>query len=290
MRRHPGPPLPNMRTALPCLLPRGRFLQSHGFTLLELLFVVAMIATLAAISVPNFLEAQMRSKIDRTEQQFEILADALDAYRLDQGDLPPNVVSEEMYRSTLARIQKAEATETSGTQTQPSGLFYSRSYSGRSQESPFPSLLQANGISLIRLTTPVAYCARSVVTLDDAFSSRYYRSSESDVPTSDTQVVRDLATLRQWDRWEGILYWRLEPPASMPGEKSCALLVSSGPADGFDCRMTSVGLQVRPYDVTNGTSSGGVFYRFVPRQPAWFNLDYSSKPVPETQPGLDGEL
>jgi len=38
-----------------------------AFTLIELLIVVAIIAILSAIAVPNFLEAQTRSKVSRTQ-------------------------------------------------------------------------------------------------------------------------------------------------------------------------------------------------------------------------------
>jgi len=56
-----------------------------GFTLIELLIVVAIIAILAAIAVPNFLEAQIRSKVSRAKTDMRTLATALETYFVDNN-------------------------------------------------------------------------------------------------------------------------------------------------------------------------------------------------------------
>jgi len=57
--------------------------KRRGFTLIELLIVVAIIAILAAIAVPNFLEAQVRSKVARVKSDLRTLATAQEAYFVD---------------------------------------------------------------------------------------------------------------------------------------------------------------------------------------------------------------
>lgn len=59
-----------------------------GFTLIELLIVVAIIAILAAIAVPNFLEAQVRSKVSRVRSDQRSLATAIEAYYVDNNEYP----------------------------------------------------------------------------------------------------------------------------------------------------------------------------------------------------------
>lgn len=61
-----------------------------GFTLIELLIVVAIIAILAAIAVPNFLEAQIRAKVGRAESDMRTIATGLEAYAVDYHKYPPN--------------------------------------------------------------------------------------------------------------------------------------------------------------------------------------------------------
>jgi prepilin-type N-terminal cleavage/methylation domain-containing protein len=57
--------------------------SNQGFTLIELLIVVAIIAILAAIAVPNFLEAQTRSKVSRIQADFRTFATAQESYYVD---------------------------------------------------------------------------------------------------------------------------------------------------------------------------------------------------------------
>ncbi len=59
--------------------------RSFGFTLIELLIVVAIIGILAAIAVPNFLNAQTRSKIARVEADLRSIDVALQSYRIDNN-------------------------------------------------------------------------------------------------------------------------------------------------------------------------------------------------------------
>lgn len=62
--------------------------MKKAFTLIELLIVVAIIAILAAIAVPNFLEAQTRAKISRTRADMRTIATALETYKIDVTKYP----------------------------------------------------------------------------------------------------------------------------------------------------------------------------------------------------------
>ena len=61
---------------------------TQGFTLIELLIVVAIIAILAAIAIPNFIEAQVRSKVSRAKADMRSIATALEGYRVDNTGYP----------------------------------------------------------------------------------------------------------------------------------------------------------------------------------------------------------
>jgi type II secretion system protein G len=59
-----------------------------AFSLVELLVVVAILAILSAIAVPNFIEAQTRAKISRARTDMRTLATALETYAVDHNAYP----------------------------------------------------------------------------------------------------------------------------------------------------------------------------------------------------------
>lgn len=63
-------------------------MSRYGFTLIELLIVVAIIAILAAIAIPNFLAAQTRSKIARVQEEMRTIGTALEAYDIEYNCYP----------------------------------------------------------------------------------------------------------------------------------------------------------------------------------------------------------
>ena len=63
----------------------------RAFTLIELLIVVAIIGILAAIAVPNFLNARLRATITRVQSDMLAFEKAYEMYRLDKNSFPPHI-------------------------------------------------------------------------------------------------------------------------------------------------------------------------------------------------------
>ena len=64
-------------------------MKRSAFTLIELLIVVAIIGILAAIAVPNFLNAQTRAKVARVHADLRSLSMAIEQFAMDNNDKYP---------------------------------------------------------------------------------------------------------------------------------------------------------------------------------------------------------
>jgi prepilin-type N-terminal cleavage/methylation domain-containing protein len=115
-----------------------------GFTLIELLIVVAIIAILAAIVAPNFLEAQTRSKVSRVKADQRSMATALEAYRIDYNQYPEGTDNPAKYDQKIADLLAAH----------PGGDLSPGYYGFRTRDSD-PSIVA--GIHFFTLTTPIAF-------------------------------------------------------------------------------------------------------------------------------------
>ncbi|HOJ62102.1 MAG TPA: prepilin-type N-terminal cleavage/methylation domain-containing protein [bacterium] len=62
--------------------------MNRSFTLIELLIVVAIIGILAAIAVPNFLNAQVRAKVSRAKADIRTMENAVMMYMIDNNGRP----------------------------------------------------------------------------------------------------------------------------------------------------------------------------------------------------------
>ncbi|MCC6547541.1 prepilin-type N-terminal cleavage/methylation domain-containing protein [Candidatus Sumerlaeota bacterium] len=213
-----------------------------GFTLIELLIVVAIIAILAAIAVPNFLEAQTRSKVSRAKADMRSLATGIESYYVDNNSYPKG---------------------------NPFNL------SARASGDP-PTMQYW---ILERLSTPIAYMTSAL--LPDPFLTKARSGSvngatgawgnePNGTPISPTEQFEN----RHYKYFAGLSgsLSNVAALVSNPGDKANSfwLLYSSGPkntriqlAGGglMGSSATTAGVSNNVYDPTNGTVSRGNIYR-----------------------------
>jgi prepilin-type N-terminal cleavage/methylation domain-containing protein len=69
------------------------FHSNKAFTLVEIMVVVAIIALLASIAVPNFLRARKRSQATRMLEDLRIIDSAIDQYAIENNKAGGNNVN-----------------------------------------------------------------------------------------------------------------------------------------------------------------------------------------------------
>jgi type II secretion system protein G len=78
--------------------------RESGFTLIELLIVIAIIGILAAIAIPNLLNAVQRGKQKRTMSDMRALATAVEAYAVDNNTYPAAACNPGLFTSGTENI------------------------------------------------------------------------------------------------------------------------------------------------------------------------------------------
>jgi len=66
--------------------------KKAGFTLVEIMIVVAIIALLAAIAVPNFLRSRKRSQATQVLEDLRVIDAAIDLYSIENNKTNGNAI------------------------------------------------------------------------------------------------------------------------------------------------------------------------------------------------------
>jgi prepilin-type N-terminal cleavage/methylation domain-containing protein len=208
-----------------------------GFTLIELLIVVAIIAILAAIAVPNFLEAQVRSKVARVNSDLRTLALAVESYGVDNNSYPMNMLVEQTNGNEVDPWipQNPNYAQTPGTNNE----FHFSRVVGLSITSPVAYISSVPEDPFHMVGMPIAEGSTLTASGRNSVVKQYLYSNSRTGAAS--QVTRD-----QFDLVYGA--WRLW--SGGPGRTRRDIYL----------RSPSTASMI-PYDPTNGSISTGSIWR-----------------------------
>lgn len=111
--------------------------------------MVAIVGLLAAIAVPNFLNAQVRAKIARTQAEVRMISIGLESYRIDNGVYPPslnNLTTPIAYLSQVPSDPFLEESERYGYRVGTATYEYLVLSVGPDEKADSPSDLTAEGV------------------------------------------------------------------------------------------------------------------------------------------------
>jgi len=208
---------------------------SRAFTLIELLIVVAIIAILAAIAVPNFLEAQTRAKVSRAKADMRSLAVGIETWNVDNNHY----------------------------------LYCNGNSSGLDQRNSQPNPRPNSRPTFERLTSPIAYL--SSIFPDPFRGTKVWNdqwNTAGPIPARDMEVSRYYYYTARNNSPDANARWD-EFEAGGEAKPEWYLLESSGPdltrhnmQDALNLfPATDPRLPAAIYDPTNGTVSRGSIWR-----------------------------
>ena len=88
--------------------------SGKGFTLIELMVVIAIILILALIAVPAYRNMQIRAKKARVQEDLRNIATALEAFYVDWNQYPGESDWQDELTGAGATINKSNATTSTG--------------------------------------------------------------------------------------------------------------------------------------------------------------------------------
>jgi prepilin-type N-terminal cleavage/methylation domain-containing protein len=209
-----------------------------GFSLIELLIVVAIISILAAIAVPNFLEAQTRAKVARIKADQRSMVTAIESYAVDNNKYP-------IRRHNFPVMPISQ-------------------YAPNFDEKIFVPAQPAAAIGMHVITTPIAY-------MTSLPSDLFFRAARAlSAPGNAFSDAIDYWDSEQVDAWMATV----TGSNFIAGRSKGYVLISVGPDGALG--VTALGLPGNYpgesnftrqstqffYDSTNGTISRGNIYRF----------------------------